>query len=108
MEADIKCSECGKITRNFELGEMFYLPEKASESLIVKNKITCPKCGKDISKNKCMVKQNDMLMRFVTANICTRLDDVPDHLKGAYPLLKKDYDLVKDKCASRLKLVQKL
>ncbi len=107
MEADIKCSECGKATRNFELGEIFYLPENASESIIVKNKITCPKCGKDISDRKCRVKQNDLLMRLVTANISISCGDVPEHLKGAYPLLKKDYDLIKNKCQSKLNLVQK-
>lgn len=107
MEADIKCSECGKITRKFELGEIFYLPENASESLIVKDKIICPKCGKDISDRKCMAKQNDLLMRLVAANIIISLSDVPEHLKGAYHLLKKDYDLIKNKCISKLNLVEK-
>lgn len=107
MEVDIKCSECGKITRRFELGEMFYLPENASESIIVKNKITCPKCGKDISDRKCMVKQNDLLMRIVTANISLSIGDVPEHLKGAHPLLKKGYGLIKNKCISKLNLVEK-
>jgi len=93
MEMDIKCSECGKGTRNFELGEMLYLPENVSETLIVKNDIMCPKCRKDISDEKCLVKTNELLMRLVTANICLSLDDVPKHLQGAYPLRKRDYEM---------------
>lgn len=107
MQIDIKCLECGKGTRGFELGEMFYLPEKPSETLTVKNAITCPKCKKDISDEKCMVKINELLMRIVTANICLSAGDVPPHLQGAYPLRTRDYDLVKDNCQTRLKLADR-
>lgn len=107
MEIDIKCSECGKGTRKVELGDIFYLPENASDSLIVKNHITCPKCKNDISDEKCIVKTNELLMRLATANICLSLDDVPKHLQGAYPLRKRDYDLVKDNCQARLKMADR-
>ena len=105
MQIDIKCLECGKGTRGFELGEVFYLPEKPSETLAVKNTITCPKCRKDISNGNCMVKINEFLMRLVTANICLSVGEMPKHLQGAYPLRKRDYDLVKDNCQARLKMV---
>ena len=107
MEADIKCALCGKGTRRHELGEIFYLAENASSSVIIKDPIICPKCSKDISDGQCMVKANDLLMKFVTANICTNIGDLPHHLKGAYPLAKKDYNLVKDRCAGSLNLVEK-
>ena len=106
MEIDIKCSECGKGTRHFDLGEIFYLPDNASETIIVKDAITCPKCGKDISNKKCMVRANELLMRFVAANLYMSVGDVPKHLKGAYPLGRRDYDLAKGKCLSQLKLVE--
>ena len=104
MEMDIKCLECGRGTRKFELGDIFYLPENVSETLIVKNGITCPKCKKDISDEKCIVKTNELLMRLATANICLSVGDVPSHLQGAFPVKKKDYDLVKDNCQARLKM----
>ena len=103
MEMDIKCLECSKGTRKVKLGDIFYLPENPSETLIVKNYIICPKCKKDISDEKCLVKTNELLMMLVTANICMSLDDVPKHLQGAFPLRKRDYDLVKDNCQARLK-----
>lgn len=107
MQIDIKCSDCGKSTRNFELGEMFYLPEKPLETLIVKNTIICPKCRKGISHGNCMVKTNEFLMRLATANICLSVGDVPKHLQGAYPLRKRDYNLVKDSCQARLKMIDR-
>lgn len=105
MEIDIKCLECGKATRKFELGKMFYLPQNASDTLVVKNSIICPKCKKDISGERCIVKANELLMRLVTANICISVGDLPPHLEGAFSIRKKDYDLVKGICKSRLKLV---
>ena len=108
MEMDIKCLECSKGTRKVKLGDIFYLPENPSETLIVKNYIICPKCKKDISDEKCLVKTNELLMMLVTANICMSLDDVPKHLQGAFPLRKRDYDLVKDNCQARLKMADRL
>ncbi len=107
MEIDIKCLECGKGTRKFGLGDMFYLLENASETLIVKNDIICPKCKKNISDEKCLVKTNELLVKLATANICLSVGDVPSHLQGAYPVRKKDYDLIKNKCKARLKLVDR-
>ena len=107
MQTDVKCMECGKGTRNFELGEIFYLPDKASETIIVKDAIVCPKCGNDISNEKCMVKANELLMRFITANLCISSGDVPKHLKGAYQLKERDYELIKNKCKAKPKLVEK-
>ena len=107
MEIDIKCLGCGKGTRNFALGDIFYLPENASETLIVKNLIICPKCKKDISDEKCLVKINELLMRLATANICLSVGDMPPHLQGAYPLQKKDYDLAKYNCRARLKMADR-
>ena len=107
MEIDIKCLNCGKGTRHFELGSIYYMLEKPSETLAVKNLIICPKCRKDISNEKCVVKANELLMRLVTANICLSVGEMPKHLQGAYPLRKRDYDLVKDNCQARLKMVDR-
>ena len=105
MEIGIKCSSCSRSTRNFELGEIFYLAGNASKSIIVKDAIICPKCSKDISNNKCMVKENELLISFVAANLCLSEGGVPKHLQGAFPLNKKDYEFIKGKCKSRLKFI---
>ena len=107
MEANIKCFECEKITRNLELGKLFYLKDNPSKSLIVKDKIICPKCKKDISDNKCIVKSNELLMKFITANLSISSGSVPNYLKGAYPLMEQDYYLIQKKCFSKLRLVKR-
>ena len=105
MEINIKCSECGKGTRNFELSEIFYLPEHPAETIIIKDDVFCPKCRKNISNEKCTVKLNDMLIKLITANICLSSGDVPQHLQGAFPMKKRDYDAMKNICKSRLKFL---
>ena len=104
MEIDIKCMECGKGTRKFELGGLFYLEDKPSETVVVKNTIICPKCMKDISDGRCIVKTYDFMMSLITANLCRSCGDVPKHLRGAIFLQKKDYNLIKDSCKSRLNI----
>ena len=49
MRIDIKCSECGKVTRKHEIGGVIYCVDKPKYEVIVTNKIICPKCRKDIS-----------------------------------------------------------
>ena len=105
MEINIKCSECGKGTRKFELGKIFYLHDNPSESLIIKNKIICPKCKKDISDNKCIIKANELLVKIIASNISKSVGKVPSHLRGAYLLMEQDYDRIKNNCLSKLKLV---
>jgi|SRR3989344_1165454 len=107
MESDIKCMECGKITRNFELGEVICDFNKPSKTLLVKNTLICPKCKKDISNEKFAIKEKDMLMKFVAANICISIGDVPKHLKRAYSLETKIYNRHKSLFNSKPKLVDK-
>ena len=45
MEIDIKCLECGKGTRNFQLGNLFYCLKRPTETAVIKEVIFCPKCG---------------------------------------------------------------
>jgi len=104
MEIDIKCLECGKGTRNFELGEIFYLPEHPAETIIIKDDIFCPKCRKNINNEKCIVKLNEMLIKLITANLCLS-GNIPQHLQGAFPMRKKDYDAIENVCKSRLKFL---
>ena len=105
MESDIKCMECGKITRNFELGEIICNIDKPSATLLVKELITCPKCHKDISNEKCALKENDTLIRLVAANISISIGSVPKHLMRAYSVDKKIYKVAKSAFKSKPKLI---
>ncbi|MDI6738579.1 MAG: hypothetical protein QME12_08795 [Nanoarchaeota archaeon] len=96
MQIDIKCAECGKMTRKFELGNVCYSVENPSETFRVVNKIICPKCKKDISNEKCLIEQNELLFSIMAANIGLWVGaSVPRHLRG----IKMAYraDLIKAK-----------
>jgi len=107
MKSDIKCLECGKMTRDFELGELICDLRKPSETIILKDAVTCPKCKKDISNEKFAIKENDILMKLVAANISTSIGDVPKHLRRAYCLETKAYNQHKSLFKSKPKLVDK-
>lgn len=110
MQIDIKCGECGKGTKHFELGKIFYSINDLSGTIIGKNRTICPKCKKDISDNRCLVKKHELYSRLVAANLCLAMKaedgtSVPKHLKGAFALRKRDYELIKSECKTMFKLV---
>src|SRR3989338_10717380 len=100
MQTDIKCMECDRITRNFELGKLFYTPSKPSESIVIENLVVCPKCKKNVSNRKFLVKENEFLLSLATANMCMSVGDIQTHLKGAFPVDEHKYDSIKMRCAS--------
>ena len=107
MESDIKCLECGKMTRNFELGELICDIRKPSKTIIVKDAVICPKCKKDVSNEKFALKENDTLMKLVAANISISIGDIPKHLRRAYCLEPAIYSQHKSAFKSKPKLVGK-
>ena len=107
MESDIKCLECGKITRKVELGKIFYALESPSKTILIENTIICPKCSKDISNGKCALKINETLMKLVAANISISIGEIPEHLSGTYYLNKKEYEKTRMICKSKPKMVSK-
>ena len=107
MESDIKCLECGKMTRNFELGELICDLRKPIKTIIVKDTIICPKCKKDVSNEKFALKENYTLMKLVAANISISIGDVPKHLRRAYSLETGIYNQHKSAFKSKPKLVGK-
>jgi len=108
MEIDIKCSECGKMTKNFDIEGVYYLVENPSSTFIVEDKIICPKCGKDISNKKCLVKGKDLLIKLLVANLCLMEGRIPEHLSKILPLTnKRDYKIFKEKAKAKVKLVEK-
>ncbi len=108
MEIDIKCTECGKMTRNFELGKLFYIPNHVKESVVILDAVICPKCKKDISNEKFLVKESYFFMRLITANVCLSMGETPDHLRVALPVFNQgEYAILKEKCKSRPTFVMK-
>jgi hypothetical protein len=108
MEAEIKCLECGRITRHFELGQIFYDVEKSLSSVVVKESIVCPKCKADISQRKCAVKTSYFFGGIIAANIFSTDNEflpLPRHLQGVFPLRKSDYLAIAPHCRARLKVV---
>lgn len=108
MEVDIKCMECGRGTRNFELGKIFYDLDDDNSIILAKDKIICPKCRKDISNKKCMVKSHELFMKLFTASICrTTWMPTPKHLKNAIQVKNLETKKNKLQFESVLNLVKK-
>jgi uncharacterized CHY-type Zn-finger protein len=107
MELDIKCMDCNKQTRNYEIGRLFYVLEKPKIRALVEKQIICPKCRKDISNEKFMIKESQLMWSLITANICKQIDDVPSHLEGVTRIDERGYDIMKEKCKSIPNLVEK-
>lgn len=107
MEIDIKCLECSKGTRKHDIGGVIYCIDKPSNGIILINKIICPKCKKDISEGKCLVKGHEFLMSCIAANICVMAGEkVPVHLQKALPANKKDFEMYKMQYNGRLKITE--
>lgn len=105
MQIDIKCLECGKITRNFELGKVFYTPH--CDEVLLENTVICPKCKKDISNCRFMVKKNYLFMRFIAANLSRQVKiEIPKHLYGITLVDDGTYKIIEPQCKSRPKLVK--
>ncbi len=111
----IKCMECGKRTMNFELGDVFYKvdeekPTEGEIEVLVKDRVVCPKCKKDVSDGRFEISSKDFLLTMITASIC-RLGklrgqrfETPSHLKGGYSLNVADFEKMKRFCKSKPKL----
>ncbi|MBI2670752.1 hypothetical protein HYX18_02140 [Candidatus Woesearchaeota archaeon] len=75
MEIDIKCVRCGKATRYFNLGRIYYEIENPSQRVAVENSIICPKCKEDISRGQCLVKLHYFMMSLLTANMALKIEE---------------------------------
>ena len=112
MRADIKCADCGKMTRHVELGELYYDIDDALQTVVVKERIGCPKCKADISDRRYMVKKNYFFMRIFAANFLLMGEaeerfTVPQHLQGVIPLEKQQHNIIAPQCKARLQFVKK-
>jgi len=64
MEIEIKCLECGKRTRRFEISPAVYTM-KGDMGILLRDNISCPKCKKDISNDKCIDEFDKKKLRLI-------------------------------------------
>ncbi|MEK6984078.1 MAG: hypothetical protein AABX33_05885 [Nanoarchaeota archaeon] len=86
MEIEIKCLECRKRTRQFEIGPAAFRMD-GGEEIILRDNIICPKCKKDISNEKCVSRSGEFLisMMALTMGMIGEKESnfrIPPHLRG--------------------------
>lgn len=113
MQLEIKCLECQKRTRSFEIGPAAY-PIEGGNEILLKDKIFCPKCKKDISNGKCIARESDLLISLmaITVGALAGREDktfkIPPHLQGMTIFSKECYHQLKAQCKGAITLVTKL
>lgn len=109
MRVEIKCLECGKRTRNFELGPAAYSMEGGGE-IILRDEIVCSKCGKNISHEKCVALGGEAVIN-LTAWMIAKIAEkegmmpFPPHLRDMIILSKEDCSKLKKQSKGVVKLV---
>jgi hypothetical protein len=109
MQATILCLECNKQTVHFELGQILYCQQTPTESFLVKNRILCPKCKKDVSDQRFAIGERETLMQLIVVNmLMASKEPVPSHLRGVILATRTGYDQLKADFYARPKLVDSL
>lgn len=113
MDLEIKCLDCGKRTRHFEIGPAVFTPGDDKE-ILLRNNIICPKCKKDISEGKCITPSGMFmisLMAITMEMIAEKRGDhfeLPPHLRGMAIVSKENYEALKKQSKASIKLAEKL
>ena len=112
MELEIKCLECGKRTRRFEMGPAVFTPG-GCEEILLKDAITCPKCKRDISHEKCVTPSGMFMITLMAIAIGMKgkkdgYFNLPSHLRGLVIVTKENYDMLKSRSKASIKLANKL
>lgn len=112
MEIEIKCLECGKRTRRFEIGPAAYNVESISDEILLKDRIICPKCKKDISDGKCVAQRGEFMISLmaITIGLIANKEDsfeLPNHLRRFAPANNEQYNKLKEQSHARIRLVDK-
>ena len=70
-------------------------PDDVVRTLIVSESVICPKCKRDVSKQRFAIKENDLLWKIFTINMCWLSGiDFLQHLKGVHMIKKEEYDVM--------------
>lgn len=112
MKLEIKCLECSKRTKRFEIGPAAFASDGVRE-ILLKDNLICPKCKRDISEGKC-ITHGGIFMISLMAITMSRIGEkegsshVPEHLRGMAIVTKENYDRLKVQSKASIKLVEKL
>ena len=112
MELEIKCLECRKRTRRFEIGPAVFTPG-GCEEILLKDAIICPKCKRDISHEKCVTPCGMFMISLMAIAIGMKgkkdgYFNLPSHLRGIVIVTKENYDELKKQSKASIKLANKL
>jgi len=112
MEIEIKCLECGKRTRRFEVGHAAFTMDGGKE-IILKDTIICQKCKKDISDGSCVTPSGIFIISLlgITMGMIGEKEGtlkIPPHLKGMAIVTKENFEVLKARSKASIKLVDKL
>ena len=102
MHIDINCLECGKGTLKYVLGKSFYTLLDIEGSVIIKKRVLCSKCKKDISDKKFAIRGSEFMIKLLAANMSGALgESCPKHLRGATAVNQSDYKMLKNSGKTR-------
>ena len=112
MELEIKCLECDRRTRRFEIGPAAFTPN-GDMGILLKDNIICPKCKKDISEGKCVTPSGTFIISLMalTMGMIGEKEgnlQIPPHLRGMAIVTKENYDALKKQSKASIKLADKL
>lgn len=113
MDLEIKCLECGKRTRHFEIGPAVFTPDGEKE-ILLRDNIICQKCKKDISKGKCVTPSGMFMISLmaITMKMMAEKDgshfELPLHLRNLAVVSKENYEFLKKQSKASIKLLAKL
>src|SRR3989338_5136497 len=112
MEIEIKCLECGKRTRRFEMGPAAFTADGGKE-IISKDKIICPKCKKDISNGSCITPSGMFMISLLGLTMGMIGEKkgafkIPPHLRGMAIVTKENFEVLKAQSKASIKLAEKL
>ena len=74
MEVEIKCLECKKRTRRFEMGPAAFALGGHDE-IVLRDRIICPKCKRDISDGKCITPSGSFTISLLALTVVMAEED---------------------------------
>ena len=112
MDLEIKCLECGKRTRHFEIGTAAFTTDGYKE-ILLRDPIICPKCKKDISNGKCITPSGMFMITLMAIIIGMKGEkdgyfNLPSHLRGLVIVTKENYEVLIKQSKASIKLAAQL
>ncbi len=113
MELEIKCLDCGKRTRRFEIGPAVFAPNN-NQKILLRDNIICPKCKHDISDGKCITPSGMFMISLMIITMWQVAEkegdrfELPPHLRGIAIVSKENYEVLKKQSKAFIMLANKL